>query len=243
MKMKNITKTTMPLAALAGIALAATSANAATIAHLGNEIDFGDGWRSNDEAKTNAAFDPDGDDAWGTDGYYTANLTPLLPTYISTVTLDPTTKLSTGPAYDNPSLAIGPGVADLTDVFYANDISVPADNPVSFTITLDSAADFVLTVIYDVSTVLPPYGTGEIEVSGPGGAFAETTGLAANATVDYAFFRLAGDAADVFTVTMVSSGGSGSVAAGIAFETVPEPGTFALALLGLGLIGFRRRRN
>ncbi len=61
--------------------------------------------------------------------------------------------------------------------------------------------------------------------------------------LDYAFFQITGDAADVFTVTMVSGGLSGTTAVGIGFEAVPEPGTFALALLGLGLIGFRRRRS
>jgi len=198
-----------------------------TVTHLGNAIDFGDGWRSTNESKaTPANSDPDDDDAWGTDGYYTEGLQSL-PPYISTVTVLSSGTASGKQPYDDPSQPIGPDVADRNHEWWANNIA-EGGNPVTFTITLATAADFVLTVIYDCDSNFGGYGTDEIEVTGPG-SFAETTGLTANGTVDYAFFQITGDPGDVFTVVMVGDGTSGTIAAGIGFEAAAAaaatPGT------------------
>ena len=242
MKMKNITKTTLTLATLAGIALAATSANAATIAHLGNYIDYGDGWRSTGDPDKDggggvAGSDPNGDNAWSSDGYYVANqgaLASSLPGYIASVTDNRGGISSDALLFDDPTLSIAPVVsADIGGAFWQN-------APVTFTLTLAQDATFVISVIFDAHTN-PAYYIENIAVAGPG-ASDDTTGLTNDGTADYAFFEVSGNAGDVFTVT---NGTGFNALAGLGFEAVPvpEPGTFALALLGLGLIGFRRRRN
>jgi len=242
---------TLAAVAMAAIVFTTVSATAATVTHLGNYLSYGDGWRSTGDPDKDggggvAGSDPDGDNAWGTDGYYIATLPASLPAYITSVTdtaAGTSTNLAVG--YDDPSLAIAASVADRFPIFYSNDVS-QSHTPVSFDITLAQAKTYVLTIIHDPTTNLPFYQTDSISVSGPGGAFAQTTGLipASNGDVDYTFFLISGDPGDVFTANMVSGGVSGTISAGIGFEAIPEPSTFALSILGmLGLLACGRRRR
>jgi hypothetical protein len=224
--------------------LFAVSLHAATVSHLGNEIDFGEGWRSTDVAKSNTALDPNGDAAWGSDGYFVAlanpNVASNFPGYISNVThstthpgISPQEDVNSIPV-DDPRETIGPSVANLQPVFFANHSGQFS----LFTITLGADADFVLTVIYDNQNpgLGTQYDVHAIEVTGPSNSD-NVTGLTANNTPDYAFFRIIGIAGDVFTVKTTSDS-TGTVVAGLGFEAVaagaypPVTGNLLIALDG-----------
>lgn len=71
----------LPLAA--GIALlssVATLAEAANVARVGVQQDLGPGWRTPTVLK---AFDPDGDNVLGSDGYQLVNVRPAWPSYVA----------------------------------------------------------------------------------------------------------------------------------------------------------------
>ena len=232
MRMKRITKATMPLAALAGIALAATSANAAAISHLGNYINYGDGWRSTGDPDKDggggvANSDPNGDNAWGSDGYYVARASAVassLPAYITSVG-DNRLGISNEVTYDDATLAIANDVADAPGVAFLN------ATPLIFTFTLAQDATFVLTAIFDTATT-PSYYVEGITVDGPT-ASDDTTGLSGDETVDYAFFEVSGEAGDVFTVTVANSN-SNYAMSGLGFEAVPETGVAITEITSVG---------
>jgi VCBS repeat-containing protein len=212
---------------------ATTTTPAPTVTHLGNEIDFGGGWRSTSVAKTNSDFDPNGDVAWGSDGYYVGNgsnsVAQSLPSYLTSVTENtshPTLSPQDGHLpFDDPTQPIAPAVSDVNETFFSNHAALTHD---IFTITLAQDADFVLSVIYDNNGPGPNdagYAVSALEVSGPSTSDS-TTGLAQNQTIDYAFFRVQGNASDVFTVTTTRSGVSGTMLAGLGFEataSLPAP--------------------
>ena len=194
-----------------------------TVTHLGNAIDFGDGWRSTNEFKaTPANSDPDGDNAWGTDGYYVARgatLASSLPGYITSVTDNRQGLAVDSVLFDDPALPIAPDVSpDLGGAFWQN-------GPITFTVTLAQDATFVITVIFDIATSV--YDVNAITVAGPTASDDTTTGTT-NDNVDYAFFEVSGNAGQSFTVTCNHAVANVALA-GLGFEAVPAaastPGT------------------
>jgi len=244
MKIVNNIITSAPT--LATLLLAsALSSSAANISYLGVETQ--PAWRSTDVAK-NSAFDPDGDNAYGTDGvslvtagasgdfFNFASLTSSLPSYISSTTISGGSFTSSSYAdLDNGLLAIASTVADLTAPGNAFTQSGRILS-ISFTATETSAAGFIVTAL-GVDNSQP---MNTITLSGTGATTG--TGSSANDTTS-GVARL-----HFFQVSNVTAGDTFSITAnrlhGIAFEAIPEPGTYALlaGLLALSAVALRRRR-
>lgn len=189
----------------------------------------GETWRSMNIKKP-AVFDPDGDNAYGSDGYYctfrtdnVSGASPLfssLPSYIASVSKEPSPLLviaSTGySVLDCPTNALSADVANMrpTGMFYYNS----AGYQKFFTVTLAKRSDFLLSVLVDVSTSYTP---DKIKVVGPGSTVSEITGLTENLVPDVAFFRITGNAGDAFVVWMYDAVRPGT--AGLGFEAIPPP--------------------
>jgi hypothetical protein len=244
---------------LASVAWLAPMAPAATIGYLGLDSTTGAAWRSTSTTKT-AAYDPDGDGVYGSDGYYIAGgnwreIKSALPDYIGSVTAAHTgetdgTYYATGAdsapngygSLDDPSQAIASTVADLslTGLWQANAIGESS----FFTITLKEDATFVLT------TILGTHNDGRgnasaIKVTGPDSVTRSATILPiTTAFAEYAFFKLSGKKDDSFTVSLTDNGWQ-STSSGIAFETaLPEPSaTMMLISAAGGLLAYAWRKH
>ncbi len=244
---------------LAIAALLAQSAAAATIRFTGVDGTTGADWRTTSVAKS-AAFDPDGDNAYGSDGSFMfagATSTALatvadLPSYISGVTVDSTinyqVNASSNAALDDASQPIGPTVADYAPSNWAfNTATSIGIFQNFFTVTLARDGAFLLDVI--TGTDGPTYynGVHAIQVTS-GGISVNTIGTAipgSDGIADHTFFTLSGVQGDTFTVACMNAATSGVPATtGIAFESVPEPATAVLLLSGLvGLLAYAWRKR
>jgi hypothetical protein len=216
------------LAAIAGLVLAlAPAAQAATISYLGSDVDTHAAWRSTDVAKP-AAFDPNGDNAYGTDGYHTFNgsgLVSALPSYITNLNDGPSTFSGGGyPDMDNPAATIGVAVADVdAGVFFGI-------NTTNFNFELAEDSQFVLTVILGGNvTQNRPTGMTVLQTTGGGATATATSWTQSNPEndgtqeVDYLFFNVTGLAGDVFTIQPSGTPINAEAISGLAFEAVPEP--------------------
>lgn len=241
-------KSALPLAVIFLASLAVNS-NAASIAFLGSDGTTAANWRTTTTIKS-STFDPNGDNAYGTDGYYfgsgpntgnTTTPTVLLssPSYVSSIT---TSGLfySTAPYtnFDNPTLPIGSSVADVKGGLYYN-------NGTKFSFTVGSATEFILTVMWGGNALAPdnnttPSSISVVQTAGSGSGTATSSSLPVLNTGEYAFFRVNAAAGDSFNINIAATSLQGLT--GIAFETVPEPS--AALLGGLGMLALlRRRRN
>lgn len=235
--MKHVTKTLFSATVAAGLI---GSAQAATITALGSENSTGPDWRTTSVVKS-STFDPNGDNAYGSDGYYlgegsgsTPNVLQLLPSYVSGVSTSGA--FWAGGAYidlDDPSQPIDTSVTNVNAGLYYN-----TGTKISFTVS--SAQRFVLTVIIggEQGRNAPPDVT-LVQTAGSGSGSDSVTGLA-NVVGTYVFFDVDAAAGDSFDVNLPSASSTQGVS-GIAFETVPEPSSLALMGLG-GLCVLRRRR-
>lgn len=216
------------LAAIAGLVLAlAPTAQAATITYLGSDVDTHAAWRSTDVAKT-AAFDPNGDNAYGTDGYHTFNGSGLVsapPTYITNLNDGPNTfSGSAYPDMDNPAAPIGVAVADVdAGVFFGI-------NDTNFNFELAEDSEFVLTIILGGNhNQNRPTGITLTQTVGGAATASATPWTESNPTndgtqgVDYLFFKVTGVAGDVFNIQPSGTDVNVEAISGVAFEAVPEP--------------------
>jgi hypothetical protein len=224
-------KKMMTLLAVVGLVLAlAPAAQAATITYLGSDETTHDAWRSTSGATKPAAFDPNGDNAYGTDGYYvnhgsggTLVLASVLPSYVTSVTTLASTYNSGGYAQiDDPTLAIAGTVSP--DVFAG--VFFGKEDIMSFVLEEDS--HFVLTIILG----------GNYNQNRPTGAsltqfIGGTTTEAATSfpvptidnTPDYVFFEVDGSANDAFKIVLTPDEGISAAIHGVAFEALPPAGT------------------
>jgi hypothetical protein len=253
-------------------AIVAQSAAASTISYLGTDGSVGsngEAWRSTSVTKT-SAYDPNGDNVYGSDGYYIAysntstgsgttanNVMSSLPNYVSGVT-SAIASLKNGiytsgiyGAMDNPSAGTSSTVANLfaTGLWQAGNTDALA-NPF-FTITLSSDATFILGVIVGTHNDITYDRTGTVTVSGSNGdtsgAIDVSSYTATASHADYVFFTISGTAGETITVSLTGYSGKQASSSGLTFETaVPEPATTVMALTGIaGLLAFawRKRKN
>jgi hypothetical protein len=248
--------------------LVSPSAQGSTISYLGTDSTTADGWRSTGVTKA-AAYDPNGDNVYGNDGYYIAygtsttggsgtianNVMSSLPSYVSSIAA-PVTDLKNGlfvagsyGALDDPSAGTASTVSNLkeTGLWDANGTTA------YFTITLNSNAAFVLGVIVGTHDSTANYKAGSVLVSGSNGDSSGTIDVSSYTVTrlraDYVFFEINGTAGETITVTLTPTAGAGyATTSGLTFETVvPEPSTVVLGLAGAAsLLAYawrKRRRN
>ncbi len=238
---------------LVGLATSNATINFVTVDESTN-----DAWRSSDIAKPDA----DGDNIYGTDGYFIAqypNGNPnnvSQPAYATVVTLGQYEGVGAEnhqSSFDDV-LQTGAGVVpNLVAGDYWIENGAPEND--FFTITLTADASFRLGVITDQTPnlaggpqtlweassgvrVTGPGGqdTGIIDVLGPGEAWKD-------ADVDYVLFDITGNAGDVFTVSgQQDARWSANALGGVFFDTIPEPSVSLLAALSC-IVLLRRRRK
>ena len=246
-------QTAVVLAMSAG--LAQSSSAAMTTNALGLDTTTGEAWRSTSVAKT-AAYDPNRDNVYGSDGYYVvkgdnlstlATLVSKLPTYISSITPsypNDTYAYSEYSALDDPSQtgAIAPNLSPCTSTWQ----TWSGNGTTYFTVKLAEDASFVLTVIVGIHNA-EVCNVSAVTVTS-GSASAMVSDISTVQGAKYAFFTLTGNANDTFAISLTGMTGSGDRApssSGIAFEAVPEPSTIMALVTGIaGLLacGWRKRK-
>jgi hypothetical protein len=219
------------------------SVNGATILSLGSDTTTGADWRTATTAKS-SSFDPNGDDIYGSDGYYMGRYngsnafdtfilqsTPSFVSSVSTVYSIPTTnKYYSSNAYsffDDPT-----STGDVRGtLFYSNEAH--------FTFTVSENTNFMLSVLVGTNGSVSP--TSVTINQTVGGSATQTFNFSGNNPVsEYVFFDISASAGDVFQV--VKAGSTNAGITGVGFEVIPEPSSFALLGLGLGSLVMRRRR-
>ena len=261
MAQKVMVKSGLPLALLLAVAASARFAAADSVTFVEVDETTNDAWRTSSVAKNDA----DGDNIYGTDGYFIASypdgdpLNIVQPSY-ATIALEPGwiyEATEANQAVFDDVAQTGPGpVPDRVAGDWWNGGGADGNEQAFFTITLNQSANFRLTVIGDqtpnsipgllweasrgIRVTGPTADSGLIDIRGPGESWRD-------ADVDYVLFDISGDAGDVFTVFGENDARWGDNAlGGVALDTaiIPEPTAFALAALGLlGLLGFARRRR
>lgn len=236
----NHSSTSRLLAALATAALV-TSSQAATILSLGVDTTTDADWRTTSTTKT-SAFDPNGDNIYGSDGYFVgysavgaSNTTIELslsvkPSYISSITSFSPFFASNGYAnIDNPQAA-----GEINGALYYT-----AGTKFSFTVSQNT--DFLLGVIVG-DGISDGVSSITINQTVGGSATATNAGFSTvDGVVEYVFFSISAQSGDEFdVVTAVANGNQGIT--GLTFEAIPEPSAILVGSLG-GLLLLRRRRG
>jgi len=237
------TLTTLLALAVAASALLAGSAQAATITFLGEDSTTGSNWRTTSVSKS-STFDPNGDNVYGSDGYYfggsaitggaggtpTPTVYTSAPSYIATIA--PSGAFYVSNAYldfDDPTAAVGSAVNDINGGLYYN-----AGTKFSFDVSADT--EFVVAVLIggSVSTNSSPTGISISQTAGTGSGTASATSIPALAIGEYVFFGIDAAAGDSFDVDIDATNKQGIV--GLGFEAVPapvpEPGSLAILVAG-----------
>jgi len=231
-----------------GVCLVALSASAATIAPAGEDVTTNDAWRSTDIPKP---LDADGDDIYGTDGWFIAleaGNGDMPPAY-ATVTL----LTGNGPEYgsnvqapiDDPALT---GPSPVANVDCGDWWLEPPPQPEVdfFSIRLNADANFRLgvladqtflegqpdhQVLYESPQAVRVRGAGAdsglVDTLGPGEAWR-------NHDVDYFMFDINGQQGDEFIVSGLDDARWAALAmSGVTFDTTPEPSSLLLVLTGM----------
>lgn len=211
---------------LLAVGFMAGTAQSATVTYLGLDSTTGPAWRTTTVSKS-GVFDPNGDNAYGSDGYYfgtnldgettstTAKMVELEPAYISSLANSGSfyVKVSAYQHFDAPGQPIGTSVADIAGgLFYSSGTK--------FTFTVTSDANFVLAVLIGRGNPAAPSSITVTQTAGSGSGTA-TTDSAPTLGPSYAFFNIVASVGDSFEVDIVA--GSNAGITGLGFEEVADP--------------------
>jgi hypothetical protein len=247
--------TLIAVLAVSVVLFTGTAIRGGTITYLGQDTSTLANWRTAATAKP-AAFDPNGDDVYGSDGYHVAFWTgtsgpsiavqSTLPGYVGSVVPTLSSVYGAGgyEAINDPSAAVQP-TNNFAGLWHQ---SVGTNEHDLFDITLTEDAFFVLGVISDTHDQQNGYNLDSIRARQTTGGTADTGLLSISRGARlayYEFFEISGVAGDVFTISGRNSTGGSVTVTGVTFEQIPEPSTLVmlLGLAGVGLLGCLRRRR
>jgi hypothetical protein len=228
-----------------------------TVSYYGYQLDT-PGWRSTSVTKTITT--PEGNvvaapnNYYGADGYTAINVFSM-PSYISAQSIGASRYVDGGYApIDNPAFPVASVVADMaSSLLYQTPGAGAESSPLfAFTVGSGAPASFLMGIAF--GNLIPA------ESNYLGDSFrvaigASTTGQIPltdnNGLIDWLFFKVDG-AASSDVISIFGTGSSRAPATGwtdlaaVSFDTIPEPGTYALlglAGFGLALHRLRRRRR
>jgi PEP-CTERM motif len=254
--MKTLLTRSIALAALAGsLCFTQVASAAGTVSYYGYQLDT-PGWRSTSVTKTITT--PGGpvaapSNAYGVDGYQYVQ-GQALPSYISGFAFAPSSyALAAYQPIDNPTLAIAPSVLPqiASSLLYQNlnVAGVETASPLgTFTVGNAAPASFLMGIAFGNFPLADGAYLGQSFRVAVG---ASTTGqislIGNNGLIDWVFFKVDGATLGDQIQIFGTSGANGYTdLAAVSFDTIPEPGTYALlglAGFGLALHRLRRRRR
>ena len=253
--MKTLLTRSIALAAVAGsLCFAQVASAAAVVSYYGYQLDT-PGWRSTSVTKTITT--PGGDvlaptNYYGADGYqYVAGQS--LPSYISGVAFTGSSySLAAYQPIDNPTLPIAPVVADMaSSLLYQIPGAGAESSPLfAFTVGANAPASFLMGIAFgNLPLDQSPYLGASFRVAVGASTTAQVPLIGNNGLIDWLFFKV-DDAANFDVINIYGVGGAAPYGwtdlAAVSFDTIPEPGTYALlglAGFGLALHRLRRRRR
>lgn len=236
------------------LTLMAGQVMATTITYVGADTTNGARWRTASVVKT---LDADGDNIYGTDGYLLltspGGVVQSVPGYISSIVrLAPFNwygGLTPGALYIDVDNPVAPGVIR-TGSWYGASGSID----VFARITVQANATFRLGVLVDAFDAETPdvspltLRVDQIFAAPPlADSGFVTANLEPNRDGDWYFFDIQADAGDVLHISGqnwnqgVGGFWQANAIAGLSFDTIPEPSTYAL--MGLGLLGMAAARR
>jgi hypothetical protein len=244
------------LAAIAlGVCFAQAVSAAPSVSFYGYQVDTPD-WRSTSVPKTitlaplyaSTTTDPDG--YYGTDGWLMPTSSSL-PSYITGFSAGATATLGSGyQPIDDPTLAIGPTVADISSGLAYQIPGYTAETTLyTFNVNSSAPSSFLMGVAFgNLPLDQSAYNSAGFRVSLGSSDSGAVPALGNNGLIDWIFFQVDGaGAGDV--INLYGTGGPNGFTdlAAISFDpvVVPEPSSaalFALGGVGLARLVIRRRR-
>lgn len=252
--MKTLLTRSIALAAVAGSLCFTQVASAAAVSYYGLQNDMSQ-WRSTSITKTITT--PGGNVAapnnyYGADGWQVINNFSF-PSYISGQSIGSSQYVDGGYSLiDNPALTVAPVVAPQMPsslLYQTPGINVESSPLFAFTVGANAPASFLVGIAYG-NLPSPSQDTylGSSFRLAVGASSASQATVANNGIIDWMFFKVDGAAnLDVINIYGTGSSVTGwTDLAAVSFDTIPEPGTYALlglAGFGLALHRLRRRRR
>jgi hypothetical protein len=227
------------------VLLAISTTGLASAVYVSTDFDLGSDWRTSSVSKN----DVDGNDVLGTDGWFVAGGAGslVLPTYLSSLTTDPSVYSGNGgyASIDDPNTTPGlapsllqsgtlnpfPGTGGLNvDMSFTFGANVPG------TVRLGLMVDNLDIAAFNPSSLQV------VQDGGPGAsAVVDTTGLDYNNRIpDWVYFDIQAQPGETYDV-VVAGGPNGCACLGaVSFDSadsaVPEPSSFGLVAVGAALL-------
>jgi hypothetical protein len=235
---------------LCGIVLACSRTGFASVTYAGTSLDLGSGWRTSTVSK----IDIDPNDVLGSDGWYVAGNSgsELLPTYITSLVPNGSVFGGNGSyaSIDNPLTTPGPSPSTIVSGTL-NPFPGSGSTAVDLTFTFGADVPAMVQVGLMIDNLdIAGYNPSALQVvqsGGPGASVVvDTTGALYNNRIpDWVFFDIQGQPGQTYNV-LVTGGDNGCACLGaVSFDSssqVPEPSSFGLAGIGLGLVAAALRR-